>query len=88
MLATPTAITERSALRELVTWTATIPLWQRDALRRLYAECPLSDDAEATLFAHLKTQHGLAKPDETADAPISLPAHHCDRSRTTCSRQS
>ena len=51
-------------LDEILTWTETaLPLWQRDAARRLVQnQSGLSDDDYTELYALLKAANGLPNP--------------------------
>lgn len=61
-----TQTTPISALRELVDWSEeNLPVWQRDALRRLYQQgCDLSNDDLDELLLLCKKPHNLLAPDE------------------------
>jgi energy-coupling factor transporter ATP-binding protein EcfA2 len=66
-------------LDDILKWTETnLPLWQRDAARRLFQkEDGLSSDDYAELYALLKAAHGLPNPLNLMPAPLAathLPA--------------
>lgn len=70
----------RAALVDLVNWSKALPLWQRDALRRLYLSSDLSDEDVAELSNLCRHPHGLLEEKETplSAAPLDLghfPAH-------------
>ena len=71
-------VTPASAMRQLVEWSETLPLplWQRDALRRLYATCPFSAQDEEMVFALCKNQHGLTDTGEPIPQGQPLSAAH------------
>lgn len=56
------ATTEAAALAGLVSWSQTLPLWQRDALRRLCAQAELSADDLEILTAICKGGQDQAIP--------------------------
>lgn len=71
----------RAVLRDLVTWSETLPTWQRDALRRLYLQCNLSQTDIDELHTLCLQSHGLleqgqtpliAQPLESAHVPASV----------------
>lgn len=65
--------TPLSALSGLVRWSEDLPLWQRDALRRLYQKtCALSDTDEAELLLLCKEPYGLLAPQEIAPTAQAL----------------
>jgi hypothetical protein len=53
-----------NVLREILTWSADRPPWQRDALRRLVVDGELSDDDISVLTEIFKGDHGLAEKAE------------------------
>lgn len=59
-----------SATERLLKWSASLPAWQQDALRRLAANRSLSDQDKVDLLAMLKAEHGLVPLDK---APKSVP---------------
>lgn len=63
-------------LDEILAWTEnSLPLWQRDAARRLFQEQQgLADKDYEDLYALLKSAHGLPDPDNRA--PVPLAAEH------------
>ena len=54
--------TEADALRDVLTWSADRPAWQRDALRRLVAQGELADDDIAELTALCKDKTLASQP--------------------------
>src|SRR4051794_28107121 len=56
----------RSAFAELATWSETLPCWQRDALRRIYGRCSLTQQDVDQLEALCRVPHGLQPPDVPA----------------------
>ena len=67
-------------LDEILTWTETaLPLWQRDAARRLVQnQSGLSDDDYTELYALLKAANGLPNP-------LAVCCHNLSH-RSTCRR--
>ena len=61
-----------SVLQEILTWSTSLPLWQSDAIRRLFVNADLSDEDMDDLFALLKSEHGI--PDPKGRAPVQLDA--------------
>jgi len=62
-------------LREILHWTEELPLWQRDAVRRLLQQKDgLSSDDFTEQYSLLKAEHGLPNPRELK--PIPLNAGH------------
>jgi len=54
-----------NVLLEILEWSKTRPIWQRDALRRLVLSGDLSDEDLDALTAICKSAHGLADQQET-----------------------
>lgn len=48
-----------SILQQIQAWSETLPTWQRDAVARLYSCDALTVDDYATIYAHLKADHGI-----------------------------
>lgn len=65
-------------LNEILKWTESLPLWQRDACRRLFQkEDGLTDDDYDQLYALLKKENGVKLEDVPASFPLTkehLPA--------------
>jgi len=65
-------------LNDILTWTETLPDWQRDAARRLFqSEKGLSEDDYSELYALLKGAHGLPCTNGLSASPLAsqhLPA--------------
>ena len=74
MTGVPPTVTAASAMRQIVEWSESIslPLWQRDALRRLYSSCPLSMTDEDEVFSICKSLHSLLSDGETSPTPKSI----------------
>lgn len=53
-------------LKEILTWAATLPDWQSDAVRRLLGQGSLSPQDESELLAMAKIHHGLLPASETS----------------------
>lgn len=64
-----------SLLQEIVNWSAGLPAWQSDALRRLFSQGTLTSKDEAEILAMAKAHHKLVPP-EAAPAPIPLQSSH------------
>lgn len=47
-------------LQQIQKWSETLPVWQRDAIARLYSKAELDEDDHAAIYAHLKSHHGIA----------------------------
>lgn len=65
-------------LNDILTWTETLPCWQRDATRRLLLnESGLTDSDYAELYALLKNEHGIEIDADVTASPLAaehLPA--------------
>ena len=59
-----------SVLREILSWSKSCPMWQRDALRRLIQNGTLSKDDFSELTLICQSKHGLLPPE------ILVPANH------------
>jgi energy-coupling factor transporter ATP-binding protein EcfA2 len=69
----------RAALNDIVTWSAgtpALPDWQRDALRRLYAQQKLSASDVDELYVLCRQAHGLLDTSETPLVAQPLDASH------------
>lgn len=55
-----------SVFQEILDWSRSRPMWQRDALRRLLQHGNLSDDEISVLTAICKSAHGLEEQQETS----------------------
>lgn len=71
-----------SVLREILHWAETLPDWQSDALRRLFATPVLSPQDQADLGALLKAKHGIPDPEQRTairlnanQVPVAATAH-------------
>jgi hypothetical protein len=64
-----------SVAQAILEWSLNLPMWQRDALRRIMTTADLSQPDEDQVFALAKTEYGLETSEEPA-APISLAAEH------------
>jgi len=65
-------------LKEILDWSQTLPLWQRDALSRILAKDQLSGDDLDDLFAILKEENGIPdskrrKANPLTEAQIPVP---------------
>ena len=59
-------------LEDILQWTETLPLWQRDAARRLFQQPEgLSKDDYTELYALLKAAHNLPNPKGLMPVPLS-----------------
>lgn len=58
-------------LEKIVEWSRTLPLWQQDAIRRLYSHTELSLSDFDDLYALLQAEHGIVDPKQRA--PQILP---------------
>jgi energy-coupling factor transporter ATP-binding protein EcfA2 len=64
-----------SLLNQILKWTESLPLWQRDACRRLLQKGSRLDEADhAELYALLKKDNGIA--DDNTFQPIPLTKQH------------
>lgn len=57
-------------LDDLLAWSTTLPMWQRDAMRRLFASDDLTDADHQELLQLLKFEYGLAAPPEFDAQPL------------------
>ena len=74
--AAPAADPIRAALNDFVTWSADVPVWQRDALRRLYAQQKLSASDVDELYVLCRQVHALLDAGETPLTAQPLDASH------------
>lgn len=59
-------------LEKILTWTQTLPQWQRDAARRLLqCEDGLSEDDYSELYTLLKVGHELPNPNNLNSVPLA-----------------
>lgn len=58
-------------LQEILDWSQTLPLWQRDALRRLLASDEIGHDDLDDIFALLKLEHNIADPKGRKASPLT-----------------
>ncbi|MCK4788815.1 MAG: AAA family ATPase [Desulfobacteraceae bacterium] len=64
-------------LNEILSWSNTLPDWQRDALRRLFQQEDLMQQGYDDLYAMLKAVHGIPDPQKRQSIPLAaehLPA--------------
>jgi len=61
-------------LNEILSWSTTLPVWQQDAVRRLFLQEDLTQQDYDDLYALLKVAHGI--PDSQNRQPIPLAAEH------------
>jgi energy-coupling factor transporter ATP-binding protein EcfA2 len=73
----------RAALNDFVVWSQDSPAWQRDALRRLYAQSKLASAEAQELFTLCRQVHNLLESGETALTPIPLDVTHVPSSWNT-----
>jgi energy-coupling factor transporter ATP-binding protein EcfA2 len=73
----------RAALSDIVVWSQEAPAWQRDALRRLYAQSKLAPSDVDELFILCRQAHNLLELSETAQIAQSLDASHVPASLNT-----
>jgi len=66
----------RAALNDIVTWSVDSPAWQRDALRRLYAQQKLSSSDVNELYVLCRQIHDLLDAGETPLTAQPLDASH------------
>lgn len=66
--------TEATALADVLAWSATIPAWQRDALRRLYGQAKLADPDILELTKLCKGD-GTAAPIDTTHVRDATAGH-------------
>lgn len=67
-----------SLLNQILKWTESLPLWQRDACRRLFQKESLLDEADLSeLYTLLKKENGIQNNDALLPVPLAkehLPA--------------
>ena len=73
----------RAALNDFVAWSQDAPPWQRDALRRLYAQSKLAPSDLNELFILCRQAHNLLELSETAQTAEPLDASHVPASLNT-----
>lgn len=56
-------------IQELAIWANTLPLWQSDAVRRVFSQEKLSSEEEGQVFEMLLAAHDLSDSDATPRAP-------------------
>ena len=61
-------------LDRILLWSATLPDWQRDAMRLLFQQEELTEQDYDDLYAMLKAAHGI--PDQGNRRPVPLAAEH------------
>lgn len=61
-------------LQEILSWSNSLPVWQRDALRRLFQQQDLTHQDYDDFYALLKAAHDI--PDPQNHQPIPLAAEH------------
>ena len=72
----PAADPIREALNDIVSWSVDAPAWQRDALRRLYAQPRLSAIDVEELYVLCRQAHDLLEVDETPLTAQALDTSH------------
>jgi len=73
----------RTALSDFVVWSQDAPLWQRDALRRLYNQSKLTSVDVEELFTLCCQAHNLLESGKTTFTPIPLDVTHVPATLTT-----
>jgi len=63
-----------SLINEILSWSTTLPVWQKDAIRRLFQQEDLTQQDHEDLYAMLKAAHGI--PDPQNRQPTPLAAEH------------
>ncbi len=58
-------------LQEIYKWSKSLPLWQQDAIRRLYIDRTLSDPDLEDLYAMAKAVHGIVDPQKRTPAGLA-----------------
>lgn len=58
-------------LQEIYNWSKNLPLWQQDAIRRLYIDRTLSDADLEDLYAMAKAVHGIVDPQKRTPAGLA-----------------
>ena len=58
-------------LQEIYNWSKNLPLWQQDAIRRLYTDRTLSDADLEDLCAMTKAVHGIVDPQKRTPAGLA-----------------
>src|SRR5687767_11551306 len=66
----------RAALNDIVSWSADAPAWQRDALRRLYAQQKISASDVDDLYVLCRQVHSLLEEGEARVNAQPLNASH------------
>jgi fermentation-respiration switch protein FrsA (DUF1100 family) len=77
------AKTPAAVLGELVDWSETLPLWQRDALRRLYQTCSLTETDKSELLTLCRHSSGLLPTDANVPKAEPLSNDHMPSGVTT-----
>lgn len=72
----PAADPIREALNDIVSWSVDLPAWQRDALRRLYAQRQLTTGDVVELYVLCRQVHDLLEAGETPLTAQPLDASH------------
>jgi energy-coupling factor transporter ATP-binding protein EcfA2 len=62
----------RAALSDITSWSESLPIWQRDALRRIYTACDLSSTDLDELYVLCRQAHRLVDETELAIKPNML----------------
>ncbi len=75
--------TPAAVLGELVDWSKTLPLWQRDALRRLYQSCSLTETDKSELLTLCRHSSGLLATDARVPTAEPLSKDHVPGGPTT-----
>jgi energy-coupling factor transporter ATP-binding protein EcfA2 len=70
-------------LQDIYSWSLDLPLWQRDALRRLLLQEALEEGDFTSLYTLLRAEHGISDPEAESPQPLDggdLPAALQDQS--------
>lgn len=62
-----------STLTEVLRWASSLPAWQSDAVRRLSSGSPLTPRDYEDLLALLKSEHGIADPEQRSPVRARRP---------------
>jgi hypothetical protein len=75
----PTDSTRAPVLREILAWSRKLPLWQSDAVRRIFTQGELSEEDESELFAMFLEAHGVCEGERRPSAPSPLSELVCEQ---------
>jgi len=63
-----------SVIQEIADWTKSLPVWQSDAVRRIFTQDELSAEDEDDLLKMLLAANGIVDKESPASAPVPFPA--------------